>query len=190
MATGCSEPSPGTPRYRRVIDFLERDDSNNLHFLVIGDGLGLPALRRQVRLRGVSQQVTLLGSQPRDHMADLISAFDIALQPGVNAYASPLKTYEYMALGRAIVAPDTPNIHEILSHGETALLFDPDSTTAFGQAIERLAGDPALRAKLGAAARAAIVEKDLTWENTARRVVALARQLTESSGPGRDRIVE
>ncbi len=177
-------------RLDRVIDFLERDHDNSLHFLVIGDGSGLPALRRQVRLSGVSQRVTFLGSRARDDMAGLISAFDIALLPGVTAYASPLKTYEYMALGRAIVAPDTPNIREILSHGETALLFDPDSTTAFGQAIERLAGDPALRAKLGAAARAAIVDRDLTWENTARRVIALARPLTESSGPDPDRIVE
>ena len=64
------------------------------------------------------------------------------------------------------------------------------STTAFGQAIERLAGDPTLRAKLGAAARATIVDQDLTWENTARRVVALVNRLTESSGPGPDRIVE
>jgi glycosyltransferase involved in cell wall biosynthesis len=177
-------------RLDRVIDVLERDDGNNLHVLIIGDGPGLPALRRQVRVRDVSQQVTFLGSKPRDEMAGLISAFDIALQSGVTAYASPLKTYEYMALGRAIVAPDTPNMREILSHGETALLFDPDSTTAFGQAIERLAHDPALRAKLGAAARAAIVDQDLTWENTARRVIALAKRLTEPSGPGPDRIVE
>ncbi len=171
-------------RLDRVIDVLERDDGNNLHFLIVGDGSGLPALRRQVRLRGVSEQVTFLGSRPRDDMAGLISAFDIALQPGVTAYASPLKTYEYMALGRAIVAPDTPNIREILSHGETALLFDPDSTAAFGQAIARLAGDPALRAGLGAAARAAIADQDLTWENTARRVVALADRVTERTGEG------
>ena len=115
--------------------------------------------------------------------AGSISAFDIALQPGVTAYASPLKTYEYMALGRAIVAPDTPNIREILSHGETALLFDPGSTTAFGQTIERLVDDPALRTNLGTAARAEIVDNDLTWENNARRVIALAERLTDPSSP-------
>ncbi len=177
-------------RLDRVIDVLERDDESNLHFLVIGDGSGLPALRRQVRLRGVSERVTFLGSRARDDMAGLISAFDIALLPGVTAYASPLKIYEYMALGRAIVAPDTPNIREILGQDETALLFDPDTAAAFGQAIERLAGDPILRARLGAAARAAIVDRGLTWENNARRVVALANRLTEISGPNRDRFVE
>ncbi len=168
-------------RLDRVTDLLERNDGNNLHFLVIGDGPGLPALRRQVRARGVSERVTFLGPQPRDDMSGLISAFDIALQPGVTAYASPLKTFEYMTLGRAIVAPDTPNMREILSHGETALLFDPDSTTAFVQAVERLVGDPALRGKLGGSARTAIVDQDLTWDNTARRVVALAQRITGPS---------
>ena len=144
---------------------------------------GLPALRRQVRERGVSDRVTFLGPQPRDDMAGLISAFDIALQPGVTAYASPLKTFEYMTLGRAIVAPDSPNMREILSHGETALLFDPDSTGAFEQTIERLVNDLALRTKLGASARAAIVDHDLTWENTARKVVALAEHLIGPSKP-------
>jgi len=170
-------------RLDRVTDLLERNDGNNLHFLVIGDGPGLPALRRQVRARGVSERVTFLGPQPRDDMAGLISAFDIALQPGVTAYASPLKTFEYMTLGRAIVAPDTPNMREILSHGETALLFDPDSTSAFVQAVERLIGDPALRGKLGSSARTAIVDQDLTWDNAARRVVALAQRITGPSKP-------
>ena len=170
-------------RLDRVTDLLERNDGNNLHFLVIGDGPGLPALRRQVRARGVSERVTFLGPQPRDDMAGLISAFDIALQPGVTDYASPLKTFEYMTLGRAIVAPDTPNMREILSHGETALLFDPDSTTAFVETVERLIGDPILRGKLGGLARTAIVDQDLTWDNAARRVVALAQRTTGPSKP-------
>ncbi len=114
---------------------------------------------------------------PRDQITGLISAFDIALQPGVTAYASPLKIYEYMALGRAIVAPDTPNIREILSDGDTALLFDPDAPLAFNQAIERLAQDPDLRARIGGSARATIIDRRLTWENTARRVAELAEAL-------------
>ncbi len=43
-----------------------------------------------------------------------------------SSYASPLKLFEYLALGRAIVAPDQPNIREVLDDGVNALLFDPD----------------------------------------------------------------
>jgi glycosyltransferase involved in cell wall biosynthesis len=90
-------------------------------------------------------------------------------------YASPLKVFEYMAAGRAIVAPDQPNIREVLRDGETALLFDPGKPGALWEAIGRLAGDPALRARLGAAARAEVLSRDLTWAGNARRVVALLR---------------
>ena len=56
-------------------------------------------------------------------------------------YASPLKIFDYMAAGRAIVAPDQENIREILRDGETALLFDPSRPEAMWQAIARLARD-------------------------------------------------
>ena len=65
------------------------------------------------------------------------------------AYASPLKLFEYMAAGKAIVAPDQPNIREVLSDGETALLFDPAEPDAMWRAISRLAADATLRGTLG-----------------------------------------
>ena len=64
-----------------------------------------------------------------------------------------------------------------------AVRADPDSTTAFVQAVERLVGDPALRGKLGGSARTAIVDQDLTWDNTACRVVALAQRTTGPAKP-------
>jgi glycosyltransferase involved in cell wall biosynthesis len=79
-----------------------------------------------------------------------------------------------MAAARAIVAPDQANIREILSHEETALLFDPAQPAAIWQAIVRLASDAALRDRLGAAATAEIVRRDYTWAGNARRVVGWA----------------
>jgi len=90
------------------------------------------------------------------------------------AYASPLKIFDYMAAGRAIVAPDQPNIREILTSGETALLFDPAQPAAVWLAVLRLAGDAALRARLGAAAQAEIVRRRYTWAGNAARLGAWA----------------
>jgi glycosyltransferase involved in cell wall biosynthesis len=106
-----------------------------------------------------------------------VAAFDIALIPGVTSYASPLKLFEYMALARPTVAPDTPNIREILADGEDALLFDPRDEHAFAAAILRLAQDEDLRATLGAAARASLSARGLTWANNAGRVAALIRSI-------------
>ena len=74
----------------------------------------------------------------RDGLAAYISSFDIALQPEVTAYASPLKLFEYMALSRAIIAPDAPNIREILTHEVDALLFEPDNPKSLASAIRTL----------------------------------------------------
>ena len=116
------------------------------------------------------------GLQAREQVPALVAGFDIALQPRAVEYASPLKIFEYMAAGRAIVAPDQENIREILRDGETALLFDPSRPEAMWRAVLRLAGDADLRHRLGAAACAEIARRDYTWAGNARRVVGWARQ--------------
>ena len=103
-----------------------------------------------------------------------VQRFSIALQPKVTPYASPLKIFDYMAAGRAIVAPDQPNIREVLEHGRTALLFDPDEPGALWHAISQLVADAPLRTRLGAAARAELEARDYTWRGNARRIAAWA----------------
>ncbi len=108
---------------------------------------------------------------------EYIAAFDVAMQLQVVPYASPLKLFEYMALARAIVAPATANIREVLVDGETAVLFDPGNATELRRAIERLCNDSALRDRLGKTAQAAVAQKGLTWTNNARRVTELFHEL-------------
>jgi len=86
-------------------------------------------------------------------------------------YTSPLKLFEYLALRRPIVASDLPAIREVLTPGRTALLVPPGDEVALGAAMLRLAGDPALSASLGAAARALL--PDYTWEARADRLDAV-----------------
>jgi glycosyltransferase involved in cell wall biosynthesis len=148
---------------------------NDVHLLLVGDGPARAALERQAAALGVADRFTVTGNVEHEAIPAHIAAFDIAVQIGVTPYASPLKLLEYMAMGRAIVAPDTENIREILTAGSNALLFEPNDDTALQAAIERLAADPALRDRLGAAARRTIVERDLTWTANAERVVAIVR---------------
>jgi glycosyltransferase involved in cell wall biosynthesis len=151
--------------------------SDSLHLLIIGDGPARPGLEQEARNLGIANRLTFTGPVQRDQVPEYVAAFDIALQPGVTPYASPLKLFEYMALGRAIIAPNKPNIREILVDGETAVLFDPDNPISFPSAIERLISDPYLREEIGSAARKIIIERDLTWEHNARRIEALAERL-------------
>ena len=105
-----------------------------------------------------------------------VAAFDIALQPAVTAYASPLKLMEYLVMGKAVVAPDTPNIREILDHERNALLFSEGTPGALQQALTRACADGALRQRLAHEARATIDRLGLTWRANAARAVALGQR--------------
>jgi glycosyltransferase involved in cell wall biosynthesis len=159
-----------------VLEWLARPDRAAAVLLIAGDGPHSAALARRAAELGIADRVRFLGIVPRERVPAVVRAFDIALQPAVVDYASPLKLVEYMALGRAVLAPDSPNIREVLRHGESAWLVPPDG---LGAGLDRLAGDPLLRARLGAGARAAVVERELTWDANARRVEELARALLQ-----------
>lgn len=164
-------------RLDRVLELIAREGrALNLHLLLIGDGPARAPLEAMARDLGIVDRLTVTGVVAPEAIAAHVAAFDIALIPGVTAYASPLKLFEYMALARPIVAPNTRNIREILADGETALLFDPEDERAFAAAILRLAEDAEVRARLGAAAKAAITERGLTWASNAARVAALIRR--------------
>jgi glycosyltransferase involved in cell wall biosynthesis len=147
------------------------------HLVVVGDGPGLADLEALARRLGVVDRVRLLGRVPHGEVTAHAAAFDIALQPAATAYASPLKLFEYMALGKAIVAPDQPNLREVLADGRDALLFAPGSQPAFARALERLCGDAALRAALGAGALRRLTQAPFTWTRNAERVAGLGREL-------------
>ena len=108
-----------------------------------------------------------------------VAAYDIALQPAVVAYASPLKLFEYMAQARAIVAPASENIREVLTSGGDALLFALDDEAALFAALDRLVADASLREKLGKSARESLLRQGFTWAENAARVERIAARLME-----------
>jgi len=157
----------------RVVDLLANDQHETRHLLIVGDGPATASILDRAKVKGVENCVTITGIVGRDQVADYVAAFDIALQPDVVDYASPLKMFEYLALGRAIVAPNKDNILEILTHEDNALLFDNDDNNSFYEAIERLCQDDDLRRHISKRAKETIDEKNYTWVNNAKRVISL-----------------
>jgi glycosyltransferase involved in cell wall biosynthesis len=145
-------------------------------FTVVGEGPARPGLEALAASLGVADRVRFTGLVPHEDVPATVAEFDIALQPRVVDYASPLKIFDYMAAGRAIVAPDQPNIREILAHERTALLFDPARPGAMWDAVARLLADKALRTRLGAAARTELEVRDFTWRGNAERIVGWAKE--------------
>jgi glycosyltransferase involved in cell wall biosynthesis len=144
---------------------------------VVGDGPARPALERQAQRLGLGGAVRFTGVVAPERVAGIVAGFDIALQPKATSYASPLKIFDYMAAGCAIVAPDQPNIREILADRETALLFDPEAPGGMWRAVQALIGDTTLRTRLGTAARTALEANGHTWQANAARIIGLAEAL-------------
>ena len=161
----------------RVVDLIASDLTGVHHLLLVGDGPARIGIEQRARELKVSERVTVTGVVTRDQVASYVAAFDVALQPDVVDYASPLKLFEYLALARPVVAPDKPNIREVLTHEQNALLFKADDPAAFTAAIERMANDGVLRARLALAARATIEQGGFTWDHNAQRVEALFHAL-------------
>jgi glycosyltransferase involved in cell wall biosynthesis len=95
-------------------------------------------------------------------------------------YASPLKLFEYLAVGLPIIAPDLPNIREVLTNAHNALLFDEGDAGDFVRCLSQMCNDSALRSRLSASAAATIAGRGLTWRHNAERVTELATGLLEA----------
>jgi glycosyltransferase involved in cell wall biosynthesis len=164
----------------RVIEGMAGGAPNS-RLVVVGEGPAVPDLQALALSLGIAPRVRFAGLVSPEQVGGYVKDFDIALQPSATPYASPLKIFDYMAAGCAIVAPDQPNIREVLTHGKTAMLFNPAEAGALWSAVERLINDAALRARLGEAARAEMERRDFTWAANASRIIGLA-QAAQVSG--------
>lgn len=158
---------------------------HDLHFLLIGSGQLLEQTRQIIREAGLLEQVTFTGSVDHTRMPALLDACDILVSPHVplaaNAefFGSPTKIFEYMAMGKGIVASRLGQIGEVLSTEETALLVEPGNVEELTKALVRLAESESLRERLGQAARRAAIEHH-TWKRNAQTVLdAYAQWLRE-----------
>lgn len=144
--------------------------------LLVGDGPSRASIEERARARGVSDRVRITGAVAREEIPSLVASMDVCVQPAATPWASPLKLFEYMAAGRAVVAPDQDNLREVLVHGESAWLFPQAERGAMAAAVARLCADATLRGDLGAGARRAVVETPYTWAGNAARVEAVAEE--------------
>ena len=154
-----------------AVRVLKEPGLERARLVLVGEGPAEEGLRAAAGEAGVSGRVVFAGRRPHSAIPGLLPAFDIALVPAINAYASPLKLQEYMAAGIAILAPDQPNLREVLTHDRNAVLVEPGSPEAFTEAVLDLARDADRSAALGAAARATVERDELTWRGNARRVL-------------------
>lgn len=154
----------------------------NAHLVMVGDGPALPDLLAEAATRGLAARVHAVGKVPGDLVPAHVCAFDVALVPAINDYASPLKLFDSLAAGVATLAPDQPNLREIVRDGQQAVLYRPGDEADFVQRLLRLVQDGRFRERIGTAGEFLLRERELTWDGNAGRVAEIAQDLLRRRG--------
>lgn len=147
-----------------------------VHLLMIGDGVKMADVKKIIKHNHMWNQVTLTGIVPQHKGPEYLAACDILVSPtvknpdGTPFFGSPTKLFEYMAMGKGIVASDLDQLSEILENEKTALLIEPNSVNAAANAIVRLVEDKELRERLGRNAREEVCKR-YTWKMHTEKIV-------------------
>ncbi|HEX6046171.1 MAG TPA: glycosyltransferase [Pyrinomonadaceae bacterium] len=147
-----------------------------VRFLFVGSGSLHVEVERILEAETAAGRVIFTGAVAHERVPQLLDACDILVSPHVplvddsDFFGSPTKIFEYMAMGKGIVASRLGQIGEVLEADETALLVEPGNVDELAQTIIKLVESPDLRARLGARAREVAFQKH-TWQHNARRVL-------------------
>lgn len=152
----------------------------SVRLLLMGDGVTMPDVVGSLRRHGVLELAVVTGLVPQAEGPSYLAACDVLVSPhvpnpdGTPFFGSPTKLFEYMAMGKGIVASDLDQIAAVLEHEWTAILVPPGDAKALAVGLERLIRDSDLRTRIGAAARRRAVERHTWREHTRRIIEALA----------------
>lgn len=154
--------------------------------LLVGDGPARTLVERKIAELGLETAVTITGLLPQAQVPIMLAATDVAVLPypdlPAELWFSPLKLYEYMAAGKAIVASGAGQIAEILQHDRNGVLVAPGDVAGLARAIVRLLNDPAQRAQLGRNARKQAVERH-SWKQYVEQLAQIYGGLVEAELP-------
>jgi glycosyltransferase involved in cell wall biosynthesis len=140
-----------------------------VHMLLIGDGPMRGWIEEKLAREKLTNACTITGRVPHSRMPEVASLMDIAVSPRATFYASPMKLIEYMALAKAVVAPATENIRDILTDREDGILFADKDPNGLAVAIVSLIESEELYGRVCRNARRK-VETRLNWRSNARIV--------------------
>jgi len=141
--------------------------------LIVGDGTERVALINDLASRGLLDSAQLIGAVPPSDVPGWLGRMDAAVAPYpdlVGFYFSPLKVYEYMAASLPVVASRIGQLKAVIADEVNGLLVNPGDAEALAAALLRLKRDPALRVRLGKAARACVCRKH-TWDAVVEQII-------------------
>lgn len=158
-----------------IVDFLSC--KKEAIVLLVGDGPVRPYIEEKIHQKGLGESIRFTGFLPSSEIPAYLSCMDICIMPDSNEHGSPMKIFEYMAMGKPVLAPRYGPIEEVIAHGKNGWLFSPRDGKELCAAVELLAGDKSLRERLAGNAKRDVLSLH-TW---VIRVQALLSFISQSA---------
>ena len=143
--------------------------------VLVGDGPGRTSIEDRVTKAGMRHAVIMTGAIAHSEVPEMLSIADVAVVPSASVTASlggtgtPLKLFEYMAAGKAIVATALNEAEEVILDGHNGLLAGAGDVNGFARATLSLINDREERRRLGKNARLQAV-RQYSWEHYTKRL--------------------
>ena len=159
---------------------------DRIRLLLIGDGATMPEVCKRLGAWGLTDVCVRTGLVPQQEGPGYLAACDLLVAPhvpnsdGTPFFGSPTKLYEYMAMGKGIVASALGQIAEVLEHDRTAWLVTPGRSQSLAAGLKTLIDDPVRCARLGAAARDTAVSRH-SWHRHTTRIIEVLLERCKSS---------
>lgn len=175
---GSLKPWHGTDTLLEAFNELRRQ-APHAHLLIVGDGPARAALEHYAAKYELASFVTFTGNVPYEQVPEYVAAMDVTVAPYTpheNFYYSPIKIFEYMVMGKPVIAGALGQVKDLVHDGETGLLFEPGNIMQLTAALATLAQDAVFTRTMGEKA-SVWVRRERTWENNARMVAEIAQRL-------------
>lgn len=148
------------------------------HFLLLGPTENHELLERQLRDGELHGSVVAIGSVPYEEVPSYIESTDICVISNALPHGTPIKLFEYGAMGKAVALPDMPHLRSITTATGGAF-FEPGNPDSLAKTLISLIEDESYRRFIGNNLQS-IVLKQHTWELNAKKIVAIGQSLLET----------
>ena len=152
--------------------------SKNCKLVLVGDGDLKDSLVALARTLNIADKVILTGAIPYEQIPSMINALDICIIPDSNEYRSPIKMFEYMAMGKPVIAPDYEPVRSVIDDGKDGIIFRPNDKNDLVNKLNAVVCDYQKRQTLGEKAREKILRKYL-WKHNAKKVIEIYQEIIE-----------
>lgn len=157
-----------------------RRTNPDVRLLLVGEGNESERIKRQIADLSLTDAVLTPGRVPHDEVDAYYGLIDVLVYPRramrLTELVTPLKPLEAMAQGKLVAASDVGGHRELIHHGSTGHLFQPDCPQALAECVQHMLQHREQWEAMRQAGRS-FVETERSWSHSVERYDAVYRQL-------------